>query len=86
MCLKKNMNAPRPSEHPPVRGKISKRLGGITNNTDVPRGHEQDAGGNMNWASTRHQLPPLWVDKVDSVEEDVRLIQLKSKLVQCTSL
>ena len=29
-CLKKNMNAPRPSEHPPVRGKkMSKRLGGI---------------------------------------------------------
>ena len=28
-CLK-NQNAPRPSEHPPVRGgKISKRLGGI---------------------------------------------------------
>ncbi|CAM9256331.1 unnamed protein product [Ascophyllum nodosum] len=38
-----------------------------------------DAGGNMNWASTRHQLPPLWVDKVDSVEEDVRLIQLKMR-------
>lgn len=29
------------------------------------------------WAATRHQLPPLWVDKVDGVEEDVRLIQLK---------
>ena len=32
MCLflKKNQNAPRPSEHPPVRGgKMSKRLGGI---------------------------------------------------------
>ena len=29
-CLKKNQNAPRPSEHPPVRGgKRSKRLGGI---------------------------------------------------------
>ena len=29
-CLKKNKNAPRPSEHPPVRGgKVSKRLGGI---------------------------------------------------------
>ena len=29
-CLKKNQNAPRPSEHPPVRrGKMSKRLGGI---------------------------------------------------------
>ena len=28
--LKKNQNAPRPSEHPPVRGeKTSKRLGGI---------------------------------------------------------
>ena len=28
--LKKNRNAPRPSEHPPVRGeKTSKRLGGI---------------------------------------------------------
>ena len=28
--LKKHQNAPRPSEHPPVRGKIiSKRLGGI---------------------------------------------------------
>ena len=28
--LKKNPNAPRPSEHPPVRGeKMSKRLGGI---------------------------------------------------------
>lgn len=39
----------------------------------------QDAGGNTNWAVTRHQLPPLWVDKVDAVEEDVRLIQLKSK-------
>ena len=30
LCLKKNQNAPRPSEHPPVRGvKMSKRLGGI---------------------------------------------------------
>ena len=29
-CLKKNQNAPRPSEHPSVRGeKMSKRLGGI---------------------------------------------------------
>ena len=29
-CLKKNQNAPRLSEHPPVRGeKMSKRLGGI---------------------------------------------------------
>ena len=29
-CLKKNQNAPRPSEHPPVRGGgMSKRLGGI---------------------------------------------------------
>ena len=29
-CLKKNQNAPRPSEHPPVRGdKMSKCLGGI---------------------------------------------------------
>ena len=29
-CLKKNQNAPRPSEHPPVRGeKMSKRSGGI---------------------------------------------------------
>ena len=29
-CLKKNLNASRPSEHPPVRGKkMSKRLGGI---------------------------------------------------------
>ena len=28
--LKKNQNAPRPSEHPPIRGeKMSKRLGGI---------------------------------------------------------
>ena len=30
VCLKKIQNAPRPSEHPPVRGgKISKRFGGI---------------------------------------------------------
>ena len=30
VCLKKNPNAPIPSEHPPVRGgKMSKRLGGI---------------------------------------------------------
>ena len=29
-CSKKNQNAPRSSEHPPVRGeKLSKRLGGI---------------------------------------------------------
>ena len=29
-CLKKNQNAPRPSEHPPLKGeKMSKRLGGI---------------------------------------------------------
>ena len=27
--LKKNLNASRPSEHPPVKGKMSKRLGGI---------------------------------------------------------
>ena len=27
--LKKNLNASRPSEHPPVGGKMSKRLGGI---------------------------------------------------------
>ena len=30
MCLEKNQNAPRLSEHPPVMGKkMSKRLGGI---------------------------------------------------------
>ena len=30
LCLKKNQNAPRLFEHPPVRGeKMSKRLGGI---------------------------------------------------------
>ena len=30
LFLTKNQNAPRPSEHPPVRGeKMSKRLGGI---------------------------------------------------------
>ena len=29
LLFKKNMNAPRPSEHLLVRGKISKRLGGI---------------------------------------------------------
>ena len=29
-CLKENLNASSgPSEHPPVRGKMSKRLGGI---------------------------------------------------------
>ena len=29
-CFKENLNASRPSsEHPPVRGKTSKRLGGI---------------------------------------------------------
>ena len=28
-CLKKKLNALRPSEHPPVRGKMSKHLGGI---------------------------------------------------------
>ena len=27
--IKKNLNASRPSEHPPVRGKMSERLGGI---------------------------------------------------------
>eukprot|EP00752_Nemacystus_decipiens_P009916 g8848.t1 len=36
-----------------------------------------DASVGPGWAATRHQLPPLWVDKVDGVEEDVRLIQLK---------
>ena len=29
VCSKKTLNASRPSEHPSVRGKISKRLGGI---------------------------------------------------------
>ena len=30
VCLEKNQNAPRPSEHPPVKGeKMSKRLGWI---------------------------------------------------------
>ena len=28
-CLKKNQNAPRPSEHPPVKGKNVKRSGEI---------------------------------------------------------
>ena len=28
-CLKKNLKAFRPSEHPSLRGKMSKRLGGI---------------------------------------------------------
>ena len=33
--LKKNMNASRPSEHPPVReGEMSKRLGGIVDCKD----------------------------------------------------
>ena len=37
--LKKNQNAPRPSEDPPVRGvKLSKRFGGMLNseNVEVP--------------------------------------------------
>ena len=29
LCLKKNQNAPRPSEHPPVRGKNVKTRSGI---------------------------------------------------------
>ena len=29
LFFKKNLNAPRPSEHPPVRGGMSKRVGGI---------------------------------------------------------
>ena len=28
-CFKENLNASRPSEHPPVRGEMSKSLGGI---------------------------------------------------------
>ena len=34
-CLKKNLNAPRPSEHPPVRGKKCQnvQVGSIAENT-----------------------------------------------------
>ena len=47
LYLKKNLNASRPSEHPPVRGeKMSKRLGGII-------GCEEDK------VSSWH-LNPLW--------------------------
>ena len=55
MCLKKNRNAPRPSEHPPVRGeKMSKRLGWIkvvipfvldVRHVDVPAGFTQQEEG-----------------------------------------
>ncbi|CAM9645321.1 unnamed protein product [Discosporangium mesarthrocarpum] len=38
-----------------------------------------DAGHTTNWAATRDMLPPEWVDKVDAVDEDVRLIQQKSE-------
>ena len=34
-CLKKNLNASRPSEHPPVRGKMSKRLGEIIHTLQI---------------------------------------------------
>ena len=41
---------------------------------------EQDAGGaNASWDANKAQLPPVWVDRVDSVEEDVRQIQLKMR-------
>ena len=35
VCLKKNMNAPRPSEHPPVRGEKCQNVyvGSIAENT-----------------------------------------------------
>ena len=36
LCLKKNLNASRPFEHPPVRKKMSKRLGGIIGGVIVP--------------------------------------------------
>jgi hypothetical protein len=40
----------------------------------------QDAqGAGANWNASRAQLPPVWVDRVDSVEEDVRQIQLKMR-------
>ena len=35
MCLKKNQNAPRPSEHPPVMGKLSETNFGAEYNSHM---------------------------------------------------
>jgi len=37
------------------------------------------AANTVNWSGARDQLPPLWVDMVDQVEEDIRQIQQKMK-------
>ncbi|KAG5191487.1 soluble NSF attachment protein receptor, partial [Tribonema minus] len=39
----------------------------------------EDAGAATNWANTRSQLPPAWVERVDRVDADVRTIQLKMR-------
>ncbi len=33
----------------------------------------------MGWHATRAQLPPIWVDRLDGVEDDIRSIQLKMR-------
>jgi hypothetical protein len=40
-----------------------------------------DQGGessSTNWSAMRNTLPPLYVDKIEQTEEDIRKIQLKS--------
>ena len=67
--LKKNQNAPRPSEHPPVMGKkMSKRLGGIKG-CNQPEKTTLHGGGSRSWSAeqgkenitenlTAHPPPP----------------------------
>src|SRR4051812_17819548 len=45
----------------------------------LPNEREQDAGAASSWNAAKAQLPPVWVDRVDSVDEDVRQIQLKMR-------
>ena len=64
--LKKNQNAPRPSEHPPVRGKKrSKRLGGIIGcNYKISSWHLIGFPyGTFNMLSYNHFIPIMGVGK-----------------------
>ena len=57
----KNQNAPRPSEHPPVKGgKILKRLGGFTGYIYVVRSYEGTPIGAWVNSKMSGRSPPLY--------------------------
>ncbi|CAM9403645.1 unnamed protein product, partial [Heterosigma akashiwo] len=60
--------APKKARYPSADGAGS---------TSDDSGLLDNAGNSVNWSAAKDTLPPVWVDMVDQVEEDIRQIQEK---------